>query len=263
MNSCLYRCKVRHSRTKPKQHRFAYDCFVFCIDLDEIPKLSKKLRLFAHNSRAPYALRDSDHLEIGGSTIRENVESFLRIKGVSTEPGRIDLVTNLRTWGYVFNPVSFYFVYDKEQQPLCVVAEVANTFNEQKLYLVESRNEKTGTFRQSHKKLFYISPFSSPDTHLNFALNPPEDRISLSITENDSEGTYFISSLQGKRTELSDTNLLRYTLRFPFITLKVIAAIHWEAARLYLKKIPFFRKTYRQDLQTETRVYLRRDNRHA
>lgn len=263
MNSCLYKCKVTHDRAKPKRHRFEYACFLFCIDLDEIDILDRKLPLFGYNRRAAYALRDSDHLDQGQSGIKKNVVAYLRERGVESALGRIRLVTNLRTWGHVFNPVSFYFVDDSDGRPLCVVAEVANTFHEQKLYLVEQRSRSGASFQQSHQKLFYISPFSRPDTCLNFKFQDPADRINLSITESDADGVYFFSGVQGKRQPLSNRSLALCTLRFPLMTVQVVAAIHWQALRLYLKKVPFFRKNFRTDLQTDTRAYLRKTNRSA
>lgn len=260
MNSRLYKCRVMHKRDRPKQHQFTYSCFLFCIDLDEIETLGESLTFFRHNGRNLYALWDSDHLDEGKPTIRENVISFLRSRDYENEVGRIELVTNLRTWGYVFNPVSFYFVYDQDENLACCVAEVANTFNEQKLYLVDSFDESRKQLKQEHEKLFYISPFSELDTKLSFKLSEPKERINLSITERDSTGTYFYSSVTGKSRELSNASLLSCTLRFPFITLAIIGRIHWQALRLTLKKVPFFRKNHRPDLQTETRPYLKPKN---
>ncbi|MDQ8198573.1 DUF1365 domain-containing protein [Pelagicoccus enzymogenes] len=257
MKSCLYRCRVAHKRKRPKRHRFAYATFMFCLDLDELDTLRKRLTLFSLNSRNLYALNDRDHLDQGEKGIKANVLAFLRNKGMQQKVGRIELVTNLRTWGYVFNPVSFYYVYADDGSLLCCLAEVANTFNEQKLYLVDRFEPSGNRLRQSHRKLFYISPFSDLDTQLHFDLHRPDEHLRLAITESDAEGTYFYSSLSGKRIPLTNTNLLRYTLRFPFITLQVIAAIHWQALRLALKKVPHFKKAQHPERQTETRTYIK------
>lgn len=257
MNSCLYRCRVLHDRAKPKRHRFAYSCFVFCLDLDEIPRLARQLWAFSHNAANLYSLRDSDHLKEGADSIRQNILRFLRSSGIDQSIGRITLVTNLRTWGYVFNPVSFFFVHDTSGSPLCAVAEVANTFNEQKLYLLRHRDGDR--FRQSLPKQFYISPFSDLDVSLDFDLAPPAETLDLRIDESDAEGTYFHSALVGNRRPLTNRGLLAITARFPFMTLSVIAAIHWQAAKMALvKKIPFHRKAANPHLQTATRVYLHR-----
>ncbi|MDQ8185047.1 DUF1365 domain-containing protein [Pelagicoccus sp. SDUM812002] len=263
MNSCLYRCRVAHKRERPKQHRFAYSTFVFCIDLDELQTLENSLKLFGLNALNLYALHDRDHLDQGEASIKENVVAFLRTKGMNAAIGRIELVTNLRTWGYVFNPVSFYFVYSPEGSLLSCVAEVANTFNEQKLYLVDQFTNKENRLKQSHEKLFYISPFSDLDTKLNFDLQKPSERLKLSITENDTQGTFFFSSLTGVRIPITNTKLLAYTLRFPFLTLGVMFSIHWQALILSLKKVPHFKKSHRPDQQTETRPYLKPKPKHS
>ncbi len=257
MNSCLYRCRVAHKRKRPKQHSFAYSTFVFCIDLDELDLLRKSLTLFSVDSSNLYALHQRDHLDQGAPSIKENVISFLRSKGVESKIGRIELITNLRTWGYIFNPVSFYFVYDPNGKLLSCVAEVANTFNEQKLYLVDQRGNRENRLQQSHEKLFYISPFSDLDTQLNFDLHSPGERLKLAITENDSQGTYFYSALSGHRIPISNTTLAGYTLRFPFLTLGVMFAIHWQALKLALKKVPYFKKAHRPDQQVDTRIYIK------
>lgn len=257
MNSRLYRCRVAHKRDKPKQHRFAYTTFVFCLDLDELSEVEKKLTLFSQNRRNLYSLQDRDHLDQGQPSVKENLVSYLRTQGVAEEIGRIELVTNLRTWGYTFNPVSFYFVHRPDGTLLNCVAEVANTFNEQKLYLVDQQSAKAGRLKQSHDKLFYISPFSLLDTKLNFDLQAPEERIKLSITESDADGTFFYSSLSGKSIPLTNGALFKYTLRFPLMTLTVMYRIHWQALRLALKNVPHFKKANRPDLQTDTRVYIK------
>lgn len=245
-----------HKRDRPKRHQFHYPTFVFCIDLDEIEELNRKLTFFSYERPNLYSLQKRDHFREDGETLKENVVSYIQSHGVHKNVGRVELVTNLRTWGYVFNPVSFYFVYDCSDKLLCCLAEVANTFNEQKLYLVENFSEHPNHLKQSHTKNFYISPFSELATQLNFDLRRPDKRIKISITENDNEGTFFYSSLGGQEKDLSNKSLLIYSLRFPFITVGVMLGIHWQALRLALKKVPHFKKAHRPDLQTDTRVYI-------
>ncbi len=257
MNSCLYRCRVLHDRQRPRSHRFAYECFVFCLDLDEVSALERRLWGFSRNRSNVYSLRDSDHLDEGADTIRANLTRYLRRQGIEEPIGQTLLVTNLRVWGYVFNPVSFYFVKNRHGAPLCAVAEVANTFNERKLYLIRPQEPSSGRYRQTHDKQFYISPFSDLDTRMEFDLATPAGRLNLRISESDAEGRYFHSALAGSRRELTNRSLLAATLRFPFMTLSVIAAIHWQAAKLALiKKLPCRRKRDNPQLQTDVRPYL-------
>jgi uncharacterized protein len=257
MKSCLYNCKISHSRKRPKKHSFRYRIFMFMLDLDELDSLPAKLWFISRNRFNIYSFRDSDHFDQGGITPRENVEAFLSESGVNEPVGRISLLTHLRTWGHVFNPASFYFVEDKEGQPLCLVSEVANTFKEQKLYLLKRDKLEGGRYIDTQDKHFYISPFSDLDTRLHFNLKTPDENLSVSINESDDEGVYFFSSLAGQKTALSNLTLLKYTLLFPLITLSIVWGIHWEALKLFLKKIPVRAKAKGPELQTGIRPYLK------
>lgn len=257
MKSCLYNCRISHSRKRPKKHSFRYRIFMFMLDLDELGSLPAKFWLMSRNRFNIYTYRDSDHFSQGRSSPRENVEAFLSENGVSEPAGRITLLTHLRTWGHVFNPVSFYFVEDKDGQPLCLVSEVANTFKEQKMYLLERDKLKGDRYIDAQDKHFYISPFSDLDTRLHFNLKTPSEDLSVSINESDDQGVYFFSSLVGQKKALSNLNLLKYTLLFPFITLSIVWGIHWEALKLFLKKIPVRAKANDPELQTGIRPYLK------
>jgi DUF1365 family protein len=159
--------------------------------------------------------------------------------------------------GYVFNPVSFYFVTLADGSPLCAIAEVGNTFGEQKPYLVPVEtlpsDPATGTparFRLIAPKHFYVSPFSPLDLRFDFKLRDPAEQLAIGVNDlNAANDTVLISALTGQRRPLTDAGLLRLTLRYPLVTLRVITLIHWQALRLWLKKIPFLRKAESPDLQ--------------
>ena len=257
MKSCLYSCSVSHSRKRPKKHSFRYRIFMFMLDLDELNSLPAKLLLFSRNRFNVYSYRESDHFSQGRLTPRENVEAFLEKNGVEEPAGRITLLTHLRTWGHVFNPVSFYYVEDKNGSPLCLISEVANTFKEQKLYLLKSDKIEGDRYIDTQNKFFYISPFSDLDTRLHFNLKTPGEKLSVSINESDDQGVYFFSSLVGEKKALNNLNLLKCTLFFPFITLSIVWGIHWEALKLFLKKIPVRAKASHPELQSGIRPYLK------
>lgn len=117
MNSCLYECAVMHRRVRPREHRFVYRLFQFALDLDELDTVARRFRGISRNRFNLYAFRDDDHLRYGEADVRSNVEAYLRAQGLATPPGRITLLTSLRTLGYIFNPVSFYFVDDAAGAP--------------------------------------------------------------------------------------------------------------------------------------------------
>ena len=255
MNSCLYNCNIHHSRKRPKQHAFDYRLFSFGIDLDELSQVSKN-PLVGLSGWHPYTLRTSDHLDFGGVSIKDNLLRFLHEKEHWNPVGRIHLITQLRTFGHLFNPVSFYFIYDPDGHPSCIVAEVANTFNEQKLYYLGPETLRDNRAEDQQIKSFYISPFSELTTQLHFNVEFPREVLRIQIRQSDEEGIYFNSTMVGNRVALTAFNLLRQTLRFPFATLQIVWGIHWHALLLFLKKVPFFGKRANEHLQTNVKPYL-------
>jgi DUF1365 family protein len=222
------------------------------IDLDEIDQVVRETPFVSRNSPNIYSFRDDDHLHLGQPTLRGNVEAYLQREGIEEHPARITLLTNLRTFGYVFNPVSFFFCYDKEDQPLAVVVEVHNTFGELKPFILKREHLQGKQFRGKYPKLFYISPFSDLDQKLEIKAEMPDDKIALYVNnyEHGESKPFFRSSLTGRQTPLTAWTLLGYTIRFPLITLKVLLLIHWHAMKLYLKKVPFHAKSENPHLQT-------------
>lgn len=249
LNSCLYEYTVMHHRLEPKKHRFVYNVFMFSLDLDEIDTLCEKLFLFSRNRFNVFNFRDTDHLSLGKENVKENIFEYLRQNGIALNKGKIILVTNLRTFGYVFNPVSFYFCFDENGNPICAIPEVGNTFGEMKPYLLKEEDKTASGFRKMMTKYFYVSPFIELDTEFDFQLNIPNEKLQIVISDYAKGKKMFLSSLVGTRKELTNARLLWYTFRFPLITLQVITLIHWQALKLYLKKLPFLRKNDNPELQ--------------
>ena len=222
------------------------------LDLDEIEALCRRIPFLSHNRWNLYSFRDDDHLYLGRETLRGNIEAYLHREGITETVGRITLVTNLRTFGHVFNPVSFFFCHDEADDPLAVVVEVHNTFGELKPFLLRKEDLVRNRFHKTYPKLFYISPFSELDKLLEIKVEMPGDHLAMHVNtyEPGEEKPFFRSSLTGVKTPLTTRSLLAFSLRFPLITLKVIALIHWHALKLYLKKVPFHRKSAHPDLQS-------------
>jgi hypothetical protein len=240
-----------HHRLEPVKRKFVYRLFMFYLDLDEVEALAKRLRLLSRDRFNLFTFRDRDHLSLGADTLRENLARYLRTKGVEIGGGKIFLLTHLRTLGHVFNPVSFYFCFDEQGEPLCAVPEVGNTFKELKPYLLERRTLKDGLFRERQTKNFYVSPFIDLDTSFDFQLRVPAERLHIQIDDYQDGRKFFLSALMGERRPLSDGSLVRSFLRIPFVTLKVITLIHYHAMALYLKRLRFHRKTEHPELQQE------------
>ncbi len=253
MNSCLYECSVMHHRFAPKVHHFQHALFMFYLDLDELDFVARKILCFSHNRKNLYAFHDADHEPSGAHPLKERIIGFLHQNGIKFDPaGRVMLLTLPRVAGYVFNPISIYYCFDLDEKPLCCVAEVGNTFREMKLYLLPSDAlNKDQAFRKIVPKFFYVSPFSSLDLDFDFQLRVPGKNLDLKIDDLDQGEKTLITSLFGARTELTNRNLFWFTIKYPFVTLSVIFLIHWQALRLWFKRVPIFRKAANVPQQRE------------
>jgi uncharacterized protein len=247
-----------HNRLAPKPNRFHYRVFMFYLDLDEIDTLNKRMSFMSRNKFNLFNFRDKDHLRLpkenpdGSKNIRQHISDYLQTQGVDIGRGRIMVLTNLCTLGYQFNPVSFYFCYDEKDQPVCSIVEVCNTFHEMKPYFLGANTRANGHFKLNTSKYFYVSPFIDMDTNFDFDLQIPGEKLQIRIDDFDQQGEqFFISTLSGEKKPLTDANLLIYFFSFPFITLKVISLIHWQAFKLWLKKLPFHNKQANKDMQRE------------
>ena len=274
MKSCLYECHVMHARFAPRSHRFLYRIFLFAIDLDEIDVIPRHIALFSHERRNVYSFRDRDFLpthepvypgtgsaaapqrppgEVPGLSLKQRVIAFAASHGVDIAGGRIVLVTLPRVAGYLFNPVSFYFCYDRHGAPAATIAEVTNTFREVKPYFLgpPCLDHETGanTFRLRVPKHFYVSPYSDVDVAFDFVLRLPGSRLSVQIDDYAGVDRTLTSTLTGERRELTSLRLAWFTVKYPLITLRVITLIHWHALLLWWKRVPWFAKTARASEQ--------------
>jgi DUF1365 family protein len=251
-----------HNRMSPKKHRFHYNVFLFCIDIDKIDEDFHRISFVRRNKFSLFSFYDKDHLELPvasdakkenlpASTVRDNLNIYLRQNGVEKLPSRVLLITNLRLLGYVFNPVSFYFCYDENDQPVCAVAEVSNTFKEMKLYFLGKDHFDGKQFHLRTKKYFYVSPFIDHDAEFDFSLELPAEKLNIRIDDYKNEERFFISTLTGKRKELTSARLVGYFFRFPFITLQIIFLIHWNAFLLWMKKFHYHKKGEHKELQRD------------
>ncbi len=254
-HTALYPCRVWHHRLSPKVHQFTYHLFLFALDLDELDATAARVRGFSHNRWNLYTFRDRDHLTLPGlesASTKENILAWIASQGLTLpENPRVVLLTLPRVLGYIFNPVSFFFLHDRATDlPLCAVVQVGNTFREMKPYLLRAPASQNH-FRLITPKHFYVSPFSPLDLHFDFQLDVPSDLLNIAINDRDGPDgpPILLSSLTGRRRPLTTRHLLALTLHFPFVTLKVIALIHWQALLLWLRRLPFHRKADHPELQ--------------
>ena len=240
-NSCIYIGSVIHKRFKPKKHFFKYNVFSLFLDLDEINELDQKILFFSYNKFNILSFFDKDHGYRDGSSIKNWLINVLQKKNISTINIKIKILCYPRIFGYVFNPLSIFFIYDADSNPIAILYEVKNTFGEQHTYVfkIDIKNKQ---ILNNCKKKFYVSPFMDLESKYFFKVLIPNERLSVIIDQRDKEGKLLFASQDGERVKLSSKNLLKSYLKHPLMTLKIISAIHYEALKLWMKGIKLVKK---------------------
>ncbi|MFT7475318.1 MAG: DUF1365 family protein [Verrucomicrobiales bacterium] len=234
--SGLYEGSMSHHRLRPSDHRFSYRMYYGLFDLDELPELDRQLRLFSHNSRNIFSLRDTTHGSDDGTGLRDWIEKQLADAEYEFELGRVQLLAFPTVAGYVFNPISIWWCFDTDGSLRAVLHEVRNTFGDKHSYLSEVDPEAP---RQVFDKELHVSPFMDLDKTYSFRLSAPDETVGVWIREDDQEGKLFTASFVGRRVEFTDRQLARMFVRYPLITLKSVLSIHWQAIKLWRKKVRF------------------------
>ena len=232
--SKIYDGVVTHRRIRPRRHYLRYRAFWMLIDLDELSELDRRLRLFSHNRFNLVSFHDADHGDTSGRPLRPQIEQSLRTEGIATPPSAIKLLTMPRIFGYVFNPLSIYLCYADAGTLQAVLYEVRNTFGERHTYVLPAR-DPGDVIEQQCSKTFYVSPFLEMDLIYRFRLVLRDERICVGVNASDERGPQLTAALIGSARAFSDRTLFRLLLSYPFLTLKVILAIHWQAALMVLK----------------------------
>jgi len=242
--SALYRGGVTHRRLRPRDHRLNYRVFWLLLDLAEIDGLDRRLRLFSRNRFNLLSFHDRDHGDGSGAGLRPQIEAFLDRAGVDLEGGTIRLLTMPRVLGYVFNPISLYYCHRADGRLAAVVYEVTSTFGVRHAYVipVPAEDQAAGVIRQGAAKALYVSPFMGMEMDYEFRGYAPGDRLDMTIDGLDAEGLLITAAMTGERRDLSDASILSAAIALPFVTLKVMAAIHWEALKLWIKRVPLTRQ---------------------
>lgn len=244
--SALYTGRVMHQRLSPARHRLQYRVFSLLIDLDELAGLDRRLRLFSVNRFNLFSLHEKDYGGAEGLPMRQHVEQQLARAGLAPG-GRIQLLTMPRILGYAFNPLTVYFCHRPDGALQALLYEVNNTFGERHSYLiaVPEAEQHATRIRQSCDKEFHVSPFLGLSMRYAFDIALPaaqRDHLGVGITASDANGPVLVARFHARRRPLDDRALARTFLTHPLLTLKVMGAIHWEALKLWIKRVPLHTK---------------------
>lgn len=236
----LYPGKVMHQRLKPFGHRFSYAVFSLVVDVDRLDELGRMTPLLGVNRAGPASFHESDHAD-DGEGLRAFADRLLAEGGLAEPAARILLLAYPRVFGYVFNPISVYFAYDRADRLVALIYSVRNTFGERHTYVapVGPGELSDSGVRQTRRKRFHVSPFIGMAARYHFRILPPGKSFRLRIHETEAGEPLLAATFSAEAVDLSTTALARCLLKIPFMTWKIMAGIHWEALKLWLKGARF------------------------
>ena len=242
MRSCIYEGRVRHHRLRPRRHEFSYSIYLMYLDLSELETVFRGRWLWSTHRPAFARFRRADHLGDPSVPLERAVRDLVEEKTGERSDGPIGLLTHLRYFGYVVNPVSFYYCFDtKGEQVQAIVAEVTNTpWGERHCYVLQPQpTPDTSSYVAAMDKEFHVSPFMGMEQHYHWRLSRPGDRLIVGITSFEAQTRVFEAVLALRKKPVTTWQLGRVLLSYPLITAKVIAGIYWQACRLWWKGVPY------------------------
>jgi DUF1365 family protein len=233
----LYVGRTTHARARPRPHSFTYGLFQILIDVDRVDEAAHSTALLRHGRFGVFSFAERDHGYRDGAPLRAWVEAKLVDAGIPASAARIRVMCFPRVLGFVFNPLSLFFVEDAAGQLEAVIYEVNNTFGQTHAYVIPALGGACE--RQEADKRLYVSPFYRVEGAYRFRLTPPGERFSLGVTKVVDGAPDFTATLQATRRPLTTAALAKLFFSMPFMTLGVVLAIHWQALLLWLKQAPF------------------------
>ncbi|MFM7346319.1 MAG: DUF1365 domain-containing protein [Tagaea sp.] len=252
--SCLYRGQVMHARLRPFRHRFAYSVFSMLVDLEELPALDRRSKLFGHNRARLFSFQDRDHGARDRTPALDWVRARLGEAGLGASGAKVYAHCFPRILGYAFNPLTIYFCHRADGKLGALLYEVKNTFGEQHGYLiaVDPERDANAPIAQTCAKNFHVSPFIGMRATYRFRVDEPEERFAILIRQSVPEGELLVATHVAERAPFSDAELAKVFFAYPLLTLKVIVGIHWEALKLWLKGAKYHSRPAPPEIAVET-----------
>ena len=243
--NCIYKGTLMHHRLVPREHKFTYNIFYTFINVDDLDHLKKKYTFFSYNHFNIFSIYDSDHGFRNKKTIKFWLKNILKKIGIKQMNTKIFLLTMPRIFGYAFNPLSIFFCYDLKGNIKAIIYEVKNTFNEQHCYVFKIKDSfsKKIIFKHTCQKKFHVSPFLDMKAKYNFTISKPGKNFNSSINMQKKETNIFLAMLKCKYQKINLKNLIFLLIKYPFLTIKVVLAIYYEAIKLFIfKKAKYVKK---------------------
>jgi hypothetical protein len=233
--SALYTGRVAHTRLRPFVHKLAYRVFSLWLDVDRAAETARRSWLFSYNAFGCAAFYDKDHGDHSGAPLRSWVERTLSEAGVEPPGGPLRLLCFPRIFGFVFNPLSLFFCYDRDERLKAIIYEVHNTVGGAHAYVAPVADDAGPLVRQGADKVFYVSPFIGMTALYDFTVAVPAERFAVTIRESVPEGPQLVATHAGERRDFNDRQLAWLLLAHPLMTAKVFGGILWEALLLWSK----------------------------
>ncbi|MDP5032436.1 MAG: DUF1365 domain-containing protein [Paraglaciecola sp.] len=234
MHDAIYSGQVMHARFIPKQHRFSYRINLFWLDLTKLEETVSALSWFSTKKFAPIQFRRSDFLGDPERLLQDCVIEKMSELAGKPLAGKVYLLSPMRTFGLYFSPVNFYYLQDQSGYYSHLLAEVSNTpWNERHCYLVDLSEQKDS------QKVFHVSPFNPIDMQYKWKIEQPAEYLKLSLACH-RETKHFVANINLSRKELNSHNLKRVVINIPFMTLKTVVGIYWQALKLFIKGMPIY-----------------------